>query len=127
MGGNMLHKSWLWLYRLLRTFIYWLGKVAGGANIRLRGRLLKAREKKSLVKMGRRIHELHQDGQNDWAGDSQVMEILQLLEQSSRKREELKSRSQEREDRFRDKVQKLKEKGTASETEGESSKPNPKS
>jgi hypothetical protein len=117
MGGNLLGKSWLWLYRLLRTSIYWLGKVAMGGSIRLRRRLLKVRQKKSLLQMGRRIHELHQDGQNDWAGDSKVMEILQALEEGSRKREELKSRLQEREDRFRQKVQKLKEKGTERETE----------
>jgi hypothetical protein len=117
MAGNLLGKSWLWLYRLFRTSIYWLSKVTMGGSIRLRRRLLKVREKKSLLQMGRRIHELHKDGQNDWAEDSKVMEILQVLEENSRKREELKSRLQEREDRFREKVQKLKEKGTERETE----------
>jgi hypothetical protein len=96
-----------------------------GGSIRLRHRLLKFREKKSMLKMGRRIHELHQDGQNDWAGDSKVKEILQVLEENSRKREELKSRLQERKDRYREKVQKLRDKAssqpkrTESEAEGD--------
>jgi hypothetical protein len=56
---------------------------------------------------------LHQDGQNDWAGDSKVKEILQVLEESSGKREELKSRLQERKDRYREKVQKLRDKASS--------------
>ena len=117
MVGNMLHKSWLWLYSLLRSSFYWLSKVAMGGGTRIRRRLLKVREKKSLLKMGRRIQELHQTGESDWPGDSKVKEIIQELEDSSRKREELKSRLQERQDRFREKVQKLKEKGTERETQ----------
>jgi hypothetical protein len=108
MAGNLLNKSWLWLYSWLRASFYWFSKVAMGGSIRFRRRLLKVREKKSLLKMGRRIHELHQDGQNDWAGDSKVKEILLVLEESSRKTEELKSRLQERKDRYREKVQKLR-------------------
>jgi len=129
MAGNLLHKSWLWLYSLFRTSVYWLSKVAMGGGTRLRRRLLKVREKKSLLKMGRRIYELHQGDHNDWPGDSKVKEIIVVLEENSRKREELKSRLQEREDRFREKVQKLREKGskTESETEEDSSKSNSKS
>ena len=67
--------------------------------------------------MGRRIQELHQTGDNDWPGDSKVKEIIQELEDCNRKREELKSRLRDRQDRFRDKVRKLKEKGTESEAE----------
>jgi small-conductance mechanosensitive channel len=85
----------------------------------MRRRLLKVREKKSLVKIGRRIQELHQSGESDWPGDSKVKEIIQELEDSSRKREELKSLLQERKDRFREKVQKLKEKGAESAAEGD--------
>ena len=133
MAGNLLSKSWLWLYCWLRASVYWFSKIAMGGSIRFRGRLLKVREKKSMLKMGRRIHELHQDGQNDWAGDSKVQEILQVLEESGRKREELKSRLQERKDRYREKVQKLRDKvssppkGTESEAKGYTSKQNPKS
>ncbi|MCG6916501.1 MAG: hypothetical protein LJE89_03035 [Deltaproteobacteria bacterium] len=115
----MLHKSWLWLYSLLRTFLYWLSKVTMGSGTRIRRRLLKVREKKSLLKMGRRIQELHQTGENDWPGDSKVEEIIQELEDCSRKREELKSRLQERQDRFREKVRKLKEKESEIEARGE--------
>lgn len=121
MVGDMLHKSWLWLYSLLRTSLYWLSKVAMGGGTRIRRRLLKARGKKFLLKLGRRIQELHQTGVNDWPADSKVKEIIQELEDCSRKREELKSHLQERQDRFREKVRKLKEKGTESEAEEESS------
>jgi hypothetical protein len=133
MAGNLLRKSWLWLYCWLRASVYWFSNLAMGGSIRFRRRLLKGREKKAMLKMGRRIHELHQDGQNDWSGDSKVKEILQVLEQSSRKKEELKSLLQKREDRFREKVQKLREKasylpeGPASEAKGDSSKSNSKS
>jgi hypothetical protein len=107
-GGNLLNKAWLWLYCRLRASLYWSSKVAMGGSIRFRRRLLKASENKSMLKMGRRIYELHQDGQNDWSGDSKVKEFLQVLEEKSRKKEELKSRLREREDRYREKVRKLK-------------------
>jgi ABC-type uncharacterized transport system ATPase component len=113
MAGNLLSKSWLWLYCWLRASVYWFSKIAMGSSIRFRGRLLKVREKKSMLKMGRRIHELHQDGQNDWAGDSKVQEILQVLKESGRKREELKSRLQERKELFKEKVQKLRDKASS--------------
>jgi len=113
MAGDLLRKSWLWLYCLLCTSVYWLSKVAMSTGVRLRRRVLKLREKKALLKMGKRIQELHQSGQNDWAGDSKVKEILQVLEDASRKREELKSRLRKREDRFKEKVQKLREKGSS--------------
>ena len=113
MAGNLLRKSWLWLSCWLRTSVFWLSKVAMGGSIRLRRRLLKVREKKSILKIGRRIHELYQDGQNDWSGDRKVKEILQVLEESSRKEEELKSRLQQRQDLFRERVQKLREKASS--------------
>jgi hypothetical protein len=109
-GGNLFNKAWLWLYCWLGASFYWLGKVALGGSVRFRRRLLKASENKSMLKMGRRISELHQDGQNDWSGDGKVKEILQVLEENSRKKEELKSRLQEREDRYREKVRKLRDK-----------------
>jgi hypothetical protein len=110
MAGNLFNKAWQWLYCWLRASLYWFRKVATAGGIRFRRRLVNISENKLMSKMGRRIYELHQDGQNDWSGDSKVKEILQVLEENSRKKEELKSRLQEREDRYREKVQKLKDK-----------------
>ena len=115
MAGNLFNKAWLWLYSWLRASLYWFSKVAMAGSIRFRRRLLKAREKKLMLKMGRRIHELHRDDQKDWSGDSKVKEILQALEESSRKKEELQSRLQEKEDRYREKVQKLRSKVSGAE------------
>ena len=115
MAGNLFNKAWLWLYSWLRVSLYWFSKVAMAGSIRFRRRLLKAREKKLMLKMGRRIHELHRDDQKDWSGDSKVKEILQALEESSRKKEELQSRLQEKEDRYREKVQKLRSKVSGAE------------
>ena len=108
--ANLFKKAWLWLYSWLRASLYWLSKAATAGSIRFRRRILKAREKKSLLKMGRRIHELHRDDQKDWSEDSKVKEILQALEESSRKKEELQSRLQERENRYREKLKKLRDK-----------------
>jgi hypothetical protein len=110
MAGNLLSKFWLWLYCWLRASVYWFSKVATGGTTRFRHRLLTVREKRSMLNMGRRIHELHQDGQNDWSGDSKVKEILQILEESRQKKEELQSRLQKSRDRYREKVQKLRDK-----------------
>jgi hypothetical protein len=127
MAGNLLRRSWLWLNCWLRASVYWFSNLAMGGSIRFRRRLLRAREKKSMLKMGRRIRALHQDNQNDWSGDGKVKEILQVLEESSRKQEKLKSLLHERKDRFREKVRKLKEKGTESEAEEDSAGSNSKS
>ena len=113
--ANLFHKAWLWLYSWLRASLYWFSKVAMAGSIRFRRRLLKAREKKLMLKMGRRIHELHRDDQKDWSGDSKVKEVLQTLQESSRKKEELQSRLQEKEDRYREKVQKLRSKVSGAE------------
>jgi hypothetical protein len=110
MAGNLLNKFWLWLRIWLRVSLYWFSNLTLGASIRLRRWLLKVREKKSMMKMGRRIYELHQEGQSDWSEDSQVKAILQVLEEKSRKKEELRTRMQERKDRYREKVQKLRAK-----------------
>ena len=128
MAGNLFKKAWLWLYSWLRASLYWFSKAATAGSIRFRRRLLEAREKKSLLKMGRRIHELHRDDQKDWSEDSKVKEILQALEESSRKKEELQSRLQEREDRYRERIQKLKDRRfrTEKEVEGDSPKSNSK-
>ena len=115
MAGNLFNKAWLWLYSWLRASLYWFSKVAMAGSIRFRRRLLKAREKKLMLKMGRRIHELHRDVQKDWSGDSKVKEVLQTLQESSRKKEELQSRLQEKEDRYREKVQKLRSKVSGAE------------
>ena len=127
--ANLFKKAWLWLYSWLRVSLYWFSKGATAGSIRLRRGLLKAREKKSLLKMGRRIHELHRDDQKDWSEDSKVKEILQALEESSGKKEELQSRLQERENRYREKIKKLRDKrsGIKSEAKEDSSKSNSKS
>jgi hypothetical protein len=132
MAGNFLKKFWLWLRVWLRAFLYWLSNLTLAASIRFRRWLLKAGEKRSMMKMGRRIHELHQEGQIDWSEDSTVKAILQVLEEKSRKKEELQIRMQERKDRYREKVQKLREKassqpkGTESSAKGDMSKLNSK-
>jgi len=66
-----------------------------------------------MLKIGRRIHELHQDGQNDWPGDSKIKEIFLVLEENSRKKEELKSLMEERQSRLRERVQKLRDKASS--------------
>ena len=124
--GNLLNKSWLRLHFWLRASLSWFSSLAMASTIRFRRRLLTSREKKSMVKMGRRIYELYKDGQNHWSEDSTVKEILQVLDESSQKKEELKARLQERKERHRDKVQKLREKGIKSEAGENSSKQNSK-
>lgn len=113
MGGNLLHKLWLWLNCWLRASLYWFSKIAISATIRFRRRLLKVKEKKAMLRMGRRIQELHQSGQNAWSEDNKVKEILQILENNTRKKEELLSRLQEKKDRYREKVKKLRDKATS--------------
>lgn len=133
MAGSLFNKFWLWLRVWLRTSLYWFSNLALGASIRFRRWRLKIREKKSMMKMGRRIHQLHQEGQSDWSEDSMVKAILQVLEEKSRKKEALQIRMQERKDRYREKVQKLREKassqpkGTESAVKGDISKSNAKS
>ncbi len=112
LGGSLLRKSWLWLYCWLQTFGYWIGKVTGGGGVRFRRRLHQGKEKKSLLRLGRRIHGLYREGQTHWPEDAEVKEILQALKESERKREELGSRLQEQEDRYREKVQKLRAKAS---------------
>jgi hypothetical protein len=107
-AGNLLNKFWLWLRIWLRVSLYWFSNLTLAASIRLRRWLLKVREKKSILKMGRRVFELHQKGQNDWSEDSEIKAILQVLEEKSRKKEELRTRMQERKGRYREKVQKLR-------------------
>jgi hypothetical protein len=117
MAGNLFNKAWLLLYSWLRASLYWFSKAATAGTIRFRRRLLKTREKKSLLKMGHRIHELHRDDQKDWSTDGKVKEILQALEESSTNREELQSRLQEREDRYREKIKKLRDKRSGIKSE----------
>lgn len=109
-AGNLLSRSWQWLYCWFRASAYWFSKVAMGGSIRFRRRLLKAREKKALLKLGRRIRNLHQEGLSDWSEDSGVKEILQVLEELRERTEELISRLQEGKDRYREKIQKIRDK-----------------
>ena len=133
--GKLLRKSWLWLYGWLRRLVYWINKVVGTSGIRFRRWLLKGKGKKSLLRLGRRIQELHQEGQKDWTEDIEVKDILKLLEESSGKREELESRLAELVNRYKEKVQRIKDKAASqpkeieseSEEEEESSDTNSKS
>ena len=108
--GKLLRKSWLWLYGWLRRLVYWINKVVGSSGIRFRLWLLKGKGKKSLLRLGRRIQELHQEGQSDWTEDSEVKDILKLLEESSGKREELESRLEERVNRYKENIHRIKDK-----------------
>ena len=131
--GSLLHRSLMWLYCWLRTFVYWLGKLAGNSIIRLRRWLLKGRNKRHWLKLGQRIYELYQEDQQDWPGDTRVKEVFATLEESGRKAQELKSRLLERDDRYKENVQRMRDKGSAPPKEiknvaaGESSKTNSKS
>ena len=109
-AGKLLRKWWLWLYGWLLRLVYWIGKVAGSSGIRFRRWLLKGKGKKSLLKLGRRIQVLHQEGQRDWIEDIEVKDILKVIEESSGKREELESLLQERENRYKENVQRIKDK-----------------
>lgn len=123
----------MWLYCWLRTLVYWLGKLAGNSIIRLRRWLLKGRNKRYWLKLGQRIYELYQEDQQDWPEDTKVKEVFATLEESGRKAQELKSRLLERDDRYKENVQRMRDKASAPPKEiknvaaGESSKTNSKS
>jgi hypothetical protein len=111
-----LHRSVLWLYCWLRTLVYWLGKVSGNSSVRLHRWLLKGRKKRYVLKLGQRMYELYQEEQRDWPEDARVKEIVATLEESGRKAQELKSRLQERDDRYRANVQIFKQKTSLRKT-----------
>ena len=118
--GKLFRNSWLWLYGWLQRLFYWISKVVGSSGIRFRRWLLKGKGKKSLLRLGRRIQELHQEGQRDWTEDIEVEDILKLLEESSGKREELDSRLEELVNRYKEKVQRIKDKAADQPKEVES-------
>lgn len=117
--GSLLHRSLLWLYCWLRTLVYWLGKVSGNSSVRLHRWLLKGRNKRYVLKLGQRMYELYQEEQRDWPEDARVKEIVATLEESGRKAQELKSRLQERDDRYRANVQSFKQKASLRKTKSE--------
>ena len=117
--GSMLHRSLMWLYCWLWTVVYWLGKLAGNSIVRFRRRLLKGTNKRYVLKLGRRIYELYQEDQRDWPEDVKVKEIFVTLEKSGRKDQELKSQVQERDNRYREKVQRLRQKASSRKTESQ--------
>jgi hypothetical protein len=116
---SLLHRSLLWLYCWLRTLVYWLGKVSGNSSVRLHRWLLKGRNKRYVLKLGQRMYELYQEEQRDWPEDARVKEIVATLEESGRKAQELKSRLQERDDRYRANVQSFKQKASLRKTKSE--------
>ena len=117
--ASLLHRSLLWLYCWLRTLVYWLGKVSGNSSVRLHRWLLKGRNKRYVLKLGQRMYELYQEEQRDWPEDARVKEIVATLEESGRKAQELKSRLQERDDRYRANVQSFKQKASLRKTKSE--------
>ena len=117
--GSLLHRSVLWLYCWLRTLVYWLGKVSGNSSVRLHRWFLKGKNKRYVLKLGQRMYELYQEEQRDWPEDARVKEIVVTLEESGRKAQELKSRLQERDDRYRANVQSFKQKASLRKTKSE--------
>jgi len=114
--------SGMWLYCWLRIFVHWLVKVGGNRAIRFRRWLHKSSRKKSMVKLGEAVYQLHLGGKTDWFNDVRAKEIIQELEDSDRKRDNWEKRLQERAEHYRKQVKRLKEiKGsrlTESEDEG---------
>jgi hypothetical protein len=109
----------MWLYCWLRTLLYWLGKLAVNSTVRFRRWLLKGRNKRYVLKLGQRMYELNQEDQRGWPEDAIVKEIFAALEESGRKDQELKSRLQERDNRYRENVQRLREKASSRKTVSE--------
>ena len=123
LGAGLLRRSWKWFYCWLQIFLYWVGKLAGSSVIRFRRLLLKSGEKKSLLNLGRRILELHQNGREDWVDEPGVQEVLRVLADSGRKREELVSRVEERKNSYRQNVQRFKARLSSPTTESEVESP----
>jgi nitrate reductase assembly molybdenum cofactor insertion protein NarJ len=65
------------------------------------------------------MYELYQEEQRDWPEDARVKEIVATLEESGRKAQELKSRLQERDDRYRANVQSFRQKASLPKTKSE--------
>jgi small-conductance mechanosensitive channel len=107
-GTGLLRKTWMWLYSWLRIFLYWIGKVVGGVTVRLRRRLIRGKQQKTVARLGQQIYELHQQGQTGWSEDPRVQEILQELKSGGSKIGELESRVQDRENRYRERVKRLR-------------------
>ena len=109
----------MWLYCWLRIVLYWLAKVAGNSWIGFRSWLKKSGEKKAFLKLGRAVYQLHLDGKTDWSDDSRVKEFIQEQENCDRQMVELKGRLQEREERYREQVKRIKEAKSSGPTKGE--------
>jgi len=119
LGGNLLHRSLMWLYCWLRTLVYWLGKVSGNSSVRLHRWWVKGRNKRYVLKLGQRMYELYQEEQRDWPEDTRVKEIVATLEESGRKAQDLQSRLQERDERYRANVQRFRQKASLRKTKSE--------
>lgn len=98
-----------WLYCGLRIFLYWIGKVAGNSAIRFRRWLHQRGQKKSLVKLGEAVYQLHLGGKTGWSDDARGKEIIQKLEDYHLKSGNLLVRLQEREQRYREQVKRIRE------------------
>lgn len=96
--------SGMWLYCWLRIFLYWIVKMGGNSAIRFRLWLQNRGQKKSLLKLGQAVHQVHLGGRTDWSDDSQAKKILQELEAGQQKRNDLEALSQAKEERYRGQV-----------------------
>jgi len=99
----------MWLYCWLRIILYWVAKVAGNSWIRFRRWLQGGGRRKSSLKLGRAVYQIHLEGKTNWSDDSRARECIQELEDCDRKRGDLEGRLQEREERFRERVKRIKE------------------
>ncbi len=112
-----------WLYCGLRILLYWLAKVGGNSAIRFRRWLYQRGHKKSLVKLGEAVYQLHLGGKTGWSDDVRGKEIIQELEGYHLRTGNLEVRLQEREQRYRSHVKSIREaqRSRPAEGEGESS------
>jgi len=112
-----------WLYCGLRIFLYWIAKIGGNSAIRFRRWLHQRGQKKSLVKLGEAVYQLHLGGKTGWSDDVRGKEIIQELEDYHIKSGNLEVRLQERERRYREQVKSIGEAQSSrlAEGEGESS------
>jgi hypothetical protein len=106
------------LYCKLRIFLYWIAKVGGNSAIRFRRWLQQRGQKKSLVKLGEAVYQLHLEGKAGWSDDVGAKEIIQELVAYHRKRGNLEVRLQEREQRYRIQVKIASEAQSPRLTEG---------
>ncbi len=83
--------SGTWLYCWQRILLSWIAKMGRSSVVRFRLWLRNRGQKKSLLKLGQAVHQVHLGGRTDWSDDSQANKILQELVAGDRKRDDLKA------------------------------------